>query len=396
MIALPSPRRTRERLLADEIAGKLPDARGRFGPFGGRYVPETLMPALERLEAGIRELPASTPTSRRELGAELTSWVGRPTALTLAPRLVRGAGARGLAEARGPRAHRRAQDQQRARPGAAREAPRRAAHHRRDRRRPARRRDAPRPARALGMPCIVYMGAVDMERQAPNVGRMRLLGASVVPVKSGDQTLRAAIDEALRDWVSDPDGTLLPARLRGRPASLSLSGARAAVGHRPRGARAVPRARPAALPDAVVRLRRRRLERDRHVPSVRARDRGVQIIGVEAGGRGTGLGENAATPRLRPARRAARQLLAAAAGRGRPGAGDRTRSPPASTIRASAPSTRCCMTDRPRAVRSGHRRRGAGGAAGMLRSRGHPAGARVRARASSASSAGRAPTRASA
>ena len=59
----------------------------------------------------------------------------------------------------------------------------------------------------LGMPCVVYMGEVDMERQAPNVGRMKLLGAEVVPVTGGDQTLRAAIDEALRDWVSDPDGT---------------------------------------------------------------------------------------------------------------------------------------------------------------------------------------------
>ncbi len=54
---------------------------------------------------------------------------------------------------------------------------------------------------------MVYMGAVDVERQAPNVGRMKLMGATVVPVTSGDQTLRAAIDEALRDWVSDPDGT---------------------------------------------------------------------------------------------------------------------------------------------------------------------------------------------
>ena len=59
----------------------------------------------------------------------------------------------------------------------------------------------------LGLPCTVYMGAIDIERQAPNVGRMKLLGATVVPVTGGDQTLRAAIDEALRDWVSDPNGT---------------------------------------------------------------------------------------------------------------------------------------------------------------------------------------------
>ena len=68
------------------------------------------------------------------------------------------------------------------------------------------------------MPCVVYMGAIDMERQAPNVGRMKLLGAEVVPVTGGDQTLRAAIDEALRDWVSDPErhATTCSARRSGR------------------------------------------------------------------------------------------------------------------------------------------------------------------------------------
>ena len=59
----------------------------------------------------------------------------------------------------------------------------------------------------VGLPCTVYMGAVDMERQAPNVGRMKLLGATVVPVTNGDQTLRAAIDEAFRDWVGNPNDT---------------------------------------------------------------------------------------------------------------------------------------------------------------------------------------------
>ena len=74
------------RLLRELIAGRLPDARGRFGPFGGRYVPETLIPALERLERGVREhLHASD--FQRELTAQLTGWVGRPTALTFAPRL---------------------------------------------------------------------------------------------------------------------------------------------------------------------------------------------------------------------------------------------------------------------------------------------------------------------
>jgi tryptophan synthase beta chain len=71
----------------------------------------------------------------------------------------------------------------------------------------------------IGLPCTVYMGAVDMERQAPNVGRMKLLGATVVPVTNGDQTLRAAIDEAFRDWVSNPNDTFYIIGLGGRSAS---------------------------------------------------------------------------------------------------------------------------------------------------------------------------------
>ena len=91
-MALPEPA-LRERLLADEIAGKFPDARGRFGPYGGRYVPEMLIPALDRLEAGIRE-HLHAPDFQAQLGAELASWVGRPTALTFAPRLSAAWGAR--------------------------------------------------------------------------------------------------------------------------------------------------------------------------------------------------------------------------------------------------------------------------------------------------------------
>ena len=73
-------------LLAEMLAGHFPDARGRFGPFGGRYVPETLIPALERLERGVRE-QVHARDFQAELAAQLTGWVGRPTALTPAPRL---------------------------------------------------------------------------------------------------------------------------------------------------------------------------------------------------------------------------------------------------------------------------------------------------------------------
>ena len=78
----------RERLLADSIAGRFPDARGRFGPYGGRYVPETLIPALDRLAAGVREHLARDDF-QAELADQLRTWVGRPTALTFAPNLSR-------------------------------------------------------------------------------------------------------------------------------------------------------------------------------------------------------------------------------------------------------------------------------------------------------------------
>lgn len=76
----------RAALLSDLIAGKLPDARGRFGPYGGQYIPETLMPAVTRLAAGVRDIVPGAAFQRR-LAEELTTWVGRPTALTRAARL---------------------------------------------------------------------------------------------------------------------------------------------------------------------------------------------------------------------------------------------------------------------------------------------------------------------
>src|ERR1700738_1139599 len=184
---------------------ELPDARGRFGAFGGRYVPETLVRALDRLQAGI-ERHLHHPEFQAEFKHELKTWVGRPTALSHAPTLSKrwGAqvwlkredlahtGAHKINNAVGQTllAKRLGAKRIIAETGAGQHGVASAA-----------------AAARLGMPCVVYMGAVDVERQAPNVGRMQLMGATVVPVTSGDKTLRAAIDEALRDWVSDPDGT---------------------------------------------------------------------------------------------------------------------------------------------------------------------------------------------
>jgi tryptophan synthase beta chain len=192
-------------LLADELAGKFPDARGRFGPFGGRYIPETLVAAFEKLEAGLKQ-HLHSKDFQDQLATELRSWVGRPTALSHAPSLSKAwgaqvwlkredlahTGAHKINNALGQAllAKRLGVKRIVAETGAGQHGVATAA-----------------ACARVGLPCTVYMGAVDMERQAPNVGRMKLLGATVVPVTNGDQTLRAAIDEAFRDWVGSPGDT---------------------------------------------------------------------------------------------------------------------------------------------------------------------------------------------
>jgi tryptophan synthase beta chain len=278
-------------LLADEVAGRFPDARGRFGPFGGRYVPETLIPALERLARGVREhLPA--PDFQAELAAQLKSWVGRPTALTAAERLSARWGARiwlkredlahtgahkinnGIGQAL--LARRLGAKRIVAETGAGQHGVASAA-----------------ACARLGLPCTVYMGEIDMERQAPNVGRMRLLGAQVVPVQSGDRTLRAAIDEALRDWVADPLDTyyLLGSAVGPHPYPYLVRELQAVIG---REARAQLLTAAGRLPDAVIACVG---GGSNSIGAFHAfvPDAAVAIIGVEAGGRGGALGENAAT-----------------------------------------------------------------------------------------------------
>jgi len=191
--------------LEDLVEGRLPDARGRYGPFGGRFVPEMLMGALTRLER-LAVAALSDAEFARELGREHRDWIGRPTPLTEARRLGEAWGASVWLK-REDMAHTGAHKINNA-IGQALLA----------RRLGARRVIAETGAgqhgvasaaacARLGLPCTVYMGAVDVERQAPNVSRMKRLNATVVEVTGGERTLRAAIDEALRDWVSDPEGT---------------------------------------------------------------------------------------------------------------------------------------------------------------------------------------------
>jgi tryptophan synthase beta chain len=280
-----------ERLLSDLLAGRYPDERGRYGAFGGRYVPETLIPAHERLERGARRWLADAEF-QSELNRELRDWVGRPTALSPAPHLSQRWGARVWLK-REDLAHTGAHKINNAL-GQALLA----------RRLGARRIVAETGAgqhgvasaaacARVGMPCTVYMGEVDMARQAPNVGRMKLMGATVVPVTSGDRTLRAAIDEALRDWVSDPTATyyLLGSAVGGHPYPYIVRELQAVIG---REARAQMLEHAGGLPDAVVACVGGGSNSIGLFHAFLA-DRDVDIIGVEAGGRGSGLGDNAAT-----------------------------------------------------------------------------------------------------
>jgi len=281
----------RDKLLADAIAGKFPDARGRYGPFGGRYVPETLIPALDRLEAGIRE-HLSHADFQREFSAQLSTWVGRPTALTFAANLSRLWGAK-IWFKREDLAHTGAHKINNA-IGQALLAQRLGARRIVAETGAGQHGVATAAACArLGLPCVVYMGAIDMERQAPNVGRMKLLGARVVPVTGGDQTLRAAIDEALRDWVADPMGTfyLLGSAVGPHPYPYLVRELQAIIG---REARSQFLALNDSLPDAVMACVGGGSNSigmfHAFVP-----DPAVEIIGIEAGGRGVGLGDNAAS-----------------------------------------------------------------------------------------------------
>ncbi len=268
-----------------------PDAKGRFGTFGGRYVPETLVAALDRLQQGV-ERHLHSADFQAEFRQELATWVGRPTALTRAGTLSRrwGAevwlkredlahtGAHKINNAIGQTllAKRLGAKRIIAETGAGQHGVASAA-----------------AAARLGMPCVVYMGAIDVERQAPNVGRMKLMGATVVPVTSGDQTLRAAIDEALRDWVSDPNGTYysLGSAVGPHPYPYLVRELQSVIGQE---ARAQMLERAGGLPDVAVACVGGGSNAIGLFHPFLADD-GVRLLGIEAGGRGPGLGDNAAS-----------------------------------------------------------------------------------------------------
>ncbi len=183
-----------------------PDARGRFGEFGGRYVAETLMPLVLELEAAYAEAKADS-SFQAELDGYLTHFVGRPSPLYFAERLTEHLGGAKIYFKREELNHtgahkinncmgqillakRMGKTRIIAETGAGQHGVASAT-----------------VCARFGLPCIVYMGAVDVERQKPNVFRMNLLGATVSPVTSGASTLKDAMNEAMRDWVTNVSDT---------------------------------------------------------------------------------------------------------------------------------------------------------------------------------------------
>jgi len=269
----------------------MPDAHGHFGEFGGSFVPETLMYALEELIAAYEDA-RKDPVFQHEFESLLSEYVGRPTPLTFASRLTEhfgGAriylkredlnhtGAHKINNAIGQILLARRMGKQRiiAETGAGQHGV------------------ATATVCALtGLECVVYMGTEDMDRQALNVFRMRLLGATVKGVDAGSRTLKDAINEALRDWVTNVENThyLLGSVLGPHPYPMMVRDFQSVIG---RETRAQILEREHRLPDYLlacvgggsnaIGLFHEFLN-----------DNDVKMIGVEAGGRGTTLGEHAA------------------------------------------------------------------------------------------------------
>ncbi|MEX2218885.1 MAG: tryptophan synthase subunit beta [Phycisphaerales bacterium] len=279
------------RVLAALLRGEYPDAAGRFGPFGGRFVPETLMGALQRLEQAFRASLADE-RHQHELQRELRDWVGRPTPLCHAPNLsaawgadvwlkredLNHTGAHKINNAIGQALLARRLGARRiiAETGAGQHGVATAA-----------------ACARLGIPCRVYMGSVDVARQAPNVDRIRAFGAELVPVESGDRTLRAAIDEALRDWVSDPQETyyLLGSAVGPHPYPLMVRTFQSVIG---REARAQVLDQAGRLPDCVLACVGGGSNAIGILHPFLA-DASVELIGVEAGGTADTPGHHSAT-----------------------------------------------------------------------------------------------------
>jgi tryptophan synthase beta chain len=269
----------------------VPDARGHFGPYGGMFVPETLVSALNDLAAEYDRAKAN-PAFQNELAALLRDFAGRPTPLYFAERLTRqlgGAriylkredllhtGAHKINNALGQilLARRMGKSRIIAETGAGQHGVATAT-----------------VAARFGCECVIYMGATDMQRQALNVARMRLLGAEVVSVTAGQATLKEAINEAMRDWVTNVRSThyILGSALGSHPYPMMVRDFQRVIG---------------------VEARQQILEREGRLPDMLIacvgggsnaiglfhpflHDSEVRMVGVEAGGEGICTGKHAA------------------------------------------------------------------------------------------------------
>ena len=269
-----------------------PDARGRFGRFGGQYAPETLMPALDELVDAWSDARVDI-AFRAELDRLATHYVGRPTALYEAERLSDHAGGARIFLKREDLAHTGAHKINNAL-GQALLARRMGKHRIIAETGAGQHGVATATACALfGLECIVYMGEVDIARQAPNVFRMKLLGADVRSVSSGSKTLKDAINEAIRDWVTNVETTFycFGTAAGMHPYPLIVRELQSVIG---REARTQMLDRVGKLPDAVVAC----VGGGSNAIGIFhpfANDTGVALIGVEAGGHGVDSGLHAAT-----------------------------------------------------------------------------------------------------
>jgi tryptophan synthase beta chain len=278
----------------NQISGKLPPkaaTAGRFGAYGGRYVPETLMAALDELEREYEKAKRDRKFQQR-LDLLLRTYAGRPTPLFFARRLTAKLGGANIYLKREDLLHtgahkinnclgqallveRMGKHRVIAETGAGQHGVATAT-----------------VCALLGFECVVYMGTEDMRRQELNVFRMRLLGAEVRGVDSGSRTLKDAINEAMRDWVTNVRTThyLLGSVLGAHPYPTMVRDFQRVIG---REARAQIRKAEGKLPNAVIAC----VGGGSNSIGIFydfLKDKKVELIGVEAGGRGSALGEHAA------------------------------------------------------------------------------------------------------
>ena len=263
----------------------------KFGPYGGQFVPESLMPALIELEQAFVEA-RNDPVFQLEFNNLLASYVGRPTPLTYARRLSEQLGGAQIYLKREDLAHTGAHKINNALGQAL-------LVKRMGKQRIVAETGAGQHgvasatcAALLGLECVVYMGSVDIQRQEPNVFRMELLGAEVRPVTSGTKTLKDAINEAIRDWVTNVQDThyLLGSALGPHPYPTMVREFQSVIGREARAQILVELGR---LPDTVIAC----VGGGSNAIGIFSsflEDEAVELIGVEAGGNGIASGRHAA------------------------------------------------------------------------------------------------------